>query len=282
MDINTSKLLPVSDSRYHHIDYHYDSVNNIANIALNPIGRPCFNLSLLHELYSVQDEIKQLGSEPTHLLLSSSNNEVFSFGGDLFLFTNLVRTKDAEKLQYYMRLCIDVLVHSSYEASLEKVALVRGAAFGGGFETVLSCSTIIAERSATFGFPERTFNLFPGMGAYTYLINRVSPSIAKRIISADRKVYTAEELYDLGIVDVLTENGTGMDAALSYISNHRRYANGYNAIRDVMNYYHKIDKQELYDIGDKWVQACLNLSERDLRKMLLLAKNQEKYARDNE
>lgn len=271
-------VLQASFTRYKQVVFNHDKVNNIVTIALDPIGRPCFNVPLLQELYSAQNEIKALNSKPTHLLLSSNTKDVFSFGGDLTLFSELVRQKDVAQLQNYMRLCIDVLMHTSYDDTLEKVALVQGAAFGGGFEAVLSCSTIIAEQSATFGFPERTFNLFPGMGAYSYLIRRVSPALAKRIISANRKVYSAEELHNLGIIDVLAEDGTGKDVAMSYIMNHQRYANGYNSIRDVVNYYHQIDTQELYDIGEKWIQACLKLGERDLRKMLLLAKGQEKYA----
>jgi len=47
---------------------------------------------------------------------------------------------------------------------LTTISLAQGDALGGGFEAALSCSVIIAERRARFGFPEVMFNLFPGMG----------------------------------------------------------------------------------------------------------------------
>jgi DSF synthase len=256
----------------------YDDTSKVASISFSPIGRPCFNLDLLQELDSAQQILKTTDIEPSHLLVMSSSKGVFSFGGDLGLFTRLIRTKDLQGLTRYMKLCIDVLMSTSYQQKMEKVAVVQGIAFGGGFEAALSCSTIIAEKSAVFGFPERLFNLFPGMGAYSFLIQRVSPSIAKRMITCERKKYTAEELYDLGIVDMVVEDGAGKDAAYDYIDNQHRFSNAYNAIREVTDYYHKVDYNGLYKIGENWVKAALKLSDRDLRKMEIIGKGQDKYA----
>ena len=235
-------------------------------------------MGLLEELEAAQQLLKNNHLSPSHLLVMSNTKGVFSFGGDLQLFTRLIRSQDLMGLSRYMKLCIDVLMSTTYLYKLEKVAVVQGIAFGGGFEAALSCSTIIAERSAQFGFPERLFNLFPGMGAYSFLIRRVSPAIAKRIISCTERKYTAEQMYDMGIVDLVVEDGTGREAAMEYIINHRRYDNAYNAIREVTDLYHKVDFDELYKIGEKWVKAALQLGERDLRKMEMIAKGQDKYA----
>lgn len=273
-----AELKQIQSTDYRQIDFAYDHDHHTASIMFDPIGRPCFNIALLEELEAAQQLLKSNNLEPTHLLVMSNSKGVFSFGGDLQLFTRLIRTQDLSGLSRYMKLCIDVLMSTTYLYKLEKVAVVEGIAFGGGFEAALSCSTIIAERSAQFGFPERLFNLFPGMGAYSFLIRRVSPAIAKRIISCTERKYTAQEMYDLGIVDLVVEDGTGREAAMEYIANHSRYQNAYNAIREVTDFYHKVDFNELYKVGEKWVKAALQLGERDLRKMEMIAKSQDKYA----
>jgi len=276
MDVAELKLLHTTDFRQ--IDFAYDQNLQTASIMFDPIGRPCFNMGLLEELEAAQQMLKNNHLNPSHLLVMSNSKGVFSFGGDLQLFTRLIRSQDLMGLSRYMKLCIDVLMSTTYLYKLEKVAVVQGIAFGGGFEAALSCSTIIAERSAQFGFPERLFNLFPGMGAYSFLIRRVSPAMAKRIISCDERKYSAQQMYDLGIVDLVVEDGTGREAALEYIANRKRYDNAYNAIREVTDFYHKVDFDELYKIGEKWVKAALQLGDRDLRKMEMIAKGQDKYA----
>lgn len=273
-----TKLSFLDSLEYKQINFRYDSEQNIAWIALNPKGRPCFNQDLLNELDTAQQFLKNETINPSHLILTSDIKGVFSFGGDLNLFTKYIRTKDRQGLSKYMKLCIDVLMSTSYLYNLEKVAVVQGSAFGGGFEAALSCSTIIAEKSAEFGFPERLFNLFPGMGAYSYLIRRVSPNVARRIVSCERKKYSAQELYDLGIVDILVDDGTGKEAAAEYVKHRQQYSNGYNAIRAVTDYYHKVHHTELHDVGEQWVKAALHLKDRDLRFMEMVAKGQHKFA----
>ena len=65
---------------------------------------------------------------------------------------------------------------------------------------------------------------------------------------------------------------------MEYIATRKRYENAYNAIREVTDFYHKVDFDELYKIGEKWVKAALQLGDRDLRKMEMIAKGQDKYA----
>lgn len=277
MEVAELKLHKSSD--FKQIDFDYNHELQTASIMFDPIGRPCFNMELLEELEAAQQLLKNNNLSPSHLLVMSNVKGVFSFGGDLKLFTRFIRAQDQMGLSRYMKLCIDVLMSTSYLYKLEKVAVVEGIAFGGGFEAALSCSTIIAERSAQFGFPERLFNLFPGMGAYSYLIRRVSPAIAKRIISCNERKYSAQEMYDMGIVDLIVEDGTGREAAVDYVADRKRYDNAYNAIREITDLYHKVDYDEMYKIGEKWVKTALQLGDRDLRKMEMIAKGQDKYAK---
>src|SRR3546814_12298500 len=91
------------------------------------------------------------------------------------------------------------------------IGLVQGAAPGGGFEALLSFDYIVAERSATFGMPEIMFGLFPGMGAHALLSRKIGSAMADRLIVSN-ETYSAEAMYELGIVHQLAEPGDGLVA----------------------------------------------------------------------
>lgn len=259
----------------------YDAANRALWCYMHAEPRPCFTRQLLHESREVQRRlIRQAGQdrgEPiNYLVLASSVPGVFNLGGDLDLFVSLIRKRDAETLQTYARACIDVCYHqaSNLENTLTTIALVQGDALGGGFEAALSCSVLIAERQTQLGLPEILFNLFPGMGAYSFLARRLNPIQAERLILSG-KLYGAEELYDMGVVDVLAEPGAGDLAVGDYIRKRNRAGNGYLAMQRVRQLYQPVRYEELLDITKVWVETALRLSEKDIRTMerLLRAQN---------
>src|SRR3546814_20319266 len=100
---------------------------------------------------------------------------------------------------------------NSLDLPMLTIGLVQGAALGGGFEALLSFDYIVAERGATFGLPEILFGLFPGMGAHAILSRKLGSAMADRLIVPNR-TYTAEEMYEPGLVHPLAENGEGVEA----------------------------------------------------------------------
>jgi len=161
------------------------------------------------------------------------------------------------------------------------ISLVQGDALGGGFEAALTSDIIIAERRSQMGFPEILFNLFPGMGAYSFLARKIGPIQAEKIILSG-KLYSAEELYKIGLVDVLVEDGQGEDALYDYVSKQNRHSNGYTALQKAKQRFNPVTYEELIDITDIWVEAALKLSERDLRVMDRFVRSQQKFFEKNE
>ncbi|MGI8740719.1 MAG: crotonase/enoyl-CoA hydratase family protein [Gammaproteobacteria bacterium] len=143
---------------------------------------------------------------------------------------------------------------------------MQGDALGGGFETAISSDVLIAERGARMGFPEVLFNLFPGMGAYSLLSRKLDSARAERIILSG-KIYGAEELYEMGVVDVLAEDLQGEMAVYDHIRRENRSANGYRALRAAKERINGVSYKELIDIAEIWVDAALRLESRDLRMM---------------
>jgi len=207
-----------------------------------------------------------------YFVLGSREPGVFNLGGDLKLFSQLIRQQDRKELQRYAYACVDIAYanHVGYKQNVITIALVQGDALGGGFEAALSCDIIIAENQAKFALPEILFNLFPGMGAYSFLSRRVGAVKAEEIILSGR-VYSATEMRDLGIVDILVEKGAGERAVRAHIERNRSKCAAHAAVYNVRRRVNAVTLQELRDVTDLWVDAALQLTEHDLRKMAALA-----------
>jgi DSF synthase len=157
------------------------------------------------------------------------------------------------------------------------IGLVQGAALGGGFEALLSFDYIVAERGATFGLPEILFGLFPGMGAHAILSRKLGSAMADRLIVSNR-TYTAEEMYELGIVHHLAEDGDGVAACQEFIRKSERRHLGLVNARRAMKLTRPIGLSELKRIVDLWADAALQLSDSDLKVMNRLTRAQERLA----
>src|SRR5262249_17404712 len=204
---------------YKQIEVKLEPEYSVAWTCLNPAGVPCFNPEILAEIRAHDEAIESNGGRILHngelrqiryYVVASKSENVFNFGGDLALFVQLVRAQDRDALTRYATLCARNMYSriANYNSPLTTISLVQGEALGGGFETVLSSNVIIAERCARMGMPEILFNLFPGMGAYSLLARRLGMKRAEDMIFSGR-IYTAAELHEMGVVDVLVDDGLG-------------------------------------------------------------------------
>jgi DSF synthase len=94
------------------------------------------------------------------------------------------------------------------------------------------------------------------------------------------RIYSGEELYEMGVVDVLAEDLQGEMAVYDYIRKENRAANGYRALRKAKQRANPIPYRELMDIAEIWVDAALRLEARDLRMMGRLVARQDGKGRD--
>lgn len=254
---------------------------------LNPQPRPCFTVDTLHEMRDVQNRVRQyrehspeMADHVRYLVLASATPSVFNLGGDLDLFARLIADQDREGLRRYAHLCIDcVYDYATHlgQSSMTTISLVQGKALGGGLEAALSCNVVIAERGSLLGFPEILFNLFPGMGAYSFLVRRINPVQAERMLRSGEQ-YSAETLYEMGVIDVLAEKGEGMHAVNEYIRRHERARNGLGAIQQLREWNNPVTHEELVRITDMWVECALEITARDLRTMARLTSAQHRLA----
>lgn len=252
---------------------------------MRPTAKPSFTRELLRDIAEMQHGIRRLFADRSgenekpvnYYVLGSRVPGIYNLGGDLSHFAEKIRAQDRTSLRRYGHVCVDAVYNNAvaFDTPVVTIALVQGDALGGGFECALAFDVIVAERSAKFGLPEILFNLFPGMGAYSFLSRRVGPVKAEQMIMSGR-LYTAEELHQMGIVDVLAEDGMGEEAVHDYIAKNSRKHNAHRAIFQARRRVNPVTLEELRDVVDIWVEAALNLTEMDIKKMLRLTAAQER------
>ncbi|GAA4530380.1 crotonase/enoyl-CoA hydratase family protein [Nonomuraea ferruginea] len=93
------------------------------------------------------------------------------------------------------------------------VAAVEGYALAGGFELALSCDLIVASSESKFGLPEPKRGLVAGAGGIMRLPRRIPYHVAMEIaLTGDH--YPAARLYELGLVNRVTEPGEALAGAI--------------------------------------------------------------------
>src|SRR4051812_19506656 len=262
----------------------YDAGQHAMWLRWNPGPRPNFNPCLLQDLDRycqfvsrsggiVEDKGRSLPLE--FAVLASKVPGVFNLGGDLCLFARLIDAQDRQALLEYGRSCINVLYrnYQGHGLPITTISLVQGECLGGGFEAALSSDLIVAERQSRFGFPEILFNLFPGMGAYSFLERKVGKRATEDLISSG-KLYSADDMLAQGVIDLVVEQGCGEAEVVSLIKSRTRNRKGLAGIAAARRCVHRLDYEELLGVVEVWVDTALSLTGRDLKLMQRLVSRQ--------
>ena len=258
--------------QYGQLDARHDPDTQTLWTDMRPRTRPSFNPDLLVDFVHWQADIVDAvdtGAMPIrYLVLGSRFPGVFSLGGDLDLFAHAIRTRDHGALSRYGRTCVQILHRNmcGLDRPIITIGLVEGDALGGGFEALLSFHVVIAERGTSFGLPETLFGLFPGMGAHCFLSRRLGAARAERMILSGR-TYSADELYEMGLIHGLAEPGEGRRMVADYIRQNDRRHSAHCAIYEASRAVNPLPLEELEAVVDLWAEAALRLTEGDLKRM---------------
>jgi DSF synthase len=283
--IRLPKKFNLRDAHFDELELRLEEDQKILWCDMRPSGRPSYTHELMAEIGAVQAAVRQMFADRkkddeqpfNYFVCGSRTPGIYNLGGDLAHFIERIRAGDFESMRRYAHVAVERQYENSnaFGAPIITIALVRGDALGGGFEHALSLDLIVAERSAKMGLPEVLFNLFPGMGAYSFLSRRLDRRAAEKFIMSGR-VYTGEELYEMGVVDVLAEDGEGEHTLREYVARDSRKFNMHRAVYEARRRVNPVTLQELLDVVDLWAETAMNLDERDLRIMERLCAAQDR------
>ena len=79
------------------------------------------------------------------------------------------------------------------------------------------------------------------------------------------KIYTAAEMHEMGVVDVLAEDGMGEQAVYDFVEKNDRSFASRRAVYATRQIINPITRAELDRIVEMWVDAALSLGSTDLQ-----------------
>lgn len=146
-----------------------DTQHHVHFITLNRIDKHnAFDDKLLAELQIILDQA--IANPSIRVIVLKANGQHFSAGADLAWMQRMATFSEAENLAD-----AKVLAHVMYtlhHSPKPTIAMVQGAAFGGGAGLVAACDIAIAAHSARFCFSEVKLGLIPAV---------ISPYVIKAI-----------------------------------------------------------------------------------------------------
>ncbi|KAJ4957307.1 hypothetical protein NE237_014090 [Protea cynaroides] len=170
--------------------------------AKNAIGK-----DMLRGLQLILEDINKDPSANVAMICSSVPR-VFCAGADL----KERRTMNASEVQFFVNSLRSTF--SSLQAlHVPTIAVIEGAALGGGLEMALSCDLRICGEEAVFAMPETGLAIIPGAGGTQRLPRVVGRSVAKELIFTGRKI-NGRDAISMGLVNYCVPSGGAYQRAL--------------------------------------------------------------------
>lgn len=130
------------------------------------------------------------------LVITGSGDRAFCSGGDLSVFHALHTKEEA----YGMLSRMAELLYSLLTLTKPTLALINGAAVGGGCEVLAACDFRIARSGVKIGFVQGKQAITTGWGGGTIFAEKLMPAKAMKILM-EAELFTAEQLKVDGFVD---------------------------------------------------------------------------------
>ncbi|KCZ88878.1 enoyl-CoA hydratase-related protein [Hyphomonas johnsonii] len=183
-------------------------------ITLNrPDVHNAFNAVLIEELTDAFDTIAD--QETIRMMILRGNGPSFSAGADLNwmkraaeLHTKEDNEHDAQKLA--------AMLLSLYEMPQMTLALVHGAAMGGGAGLVACCDVAVAMKGTKFRFSEVRLGLTPATIS-PYVIDAIGPRRA-RALFVTAETFDAEYAERMGLVHYVVDDQAAMTAMEEHLA----------------------------------------------------------------
>ena len=168
--------------------------NSIANISLKRSPINAFSINFLNEILITLKEVNNK-KDVLAVMVSSSIPNIFCAGLDL----DILIDKPILEVRKFLELLYIELWDTQYNMNKPTIAVIDGAARGGGMTLAISCDIIIASDKASFGYPEIDLGLLPAIH-FNHLPKIVGRYRAFDLLFSGRK-FDADEALSMGLIN---------------------------------------------------------------------------------
>ncbi|GLT35083.1 hypothetical protein SLA2020_095640 [Shorea laevis] len=160
-----------------------DSDSGIVEVNLDrPVAKNAIGSDMLRGLQHTFEAIDKDSSAKV-VMICSSVPKVFCAGADL----KERKKMTASEVQSYVQ-CLRSTFSFIEALQIPTIAVIEGAALGGGLEMALSCDLRVCGEDAILGLPETGLAIIPGAGGTQRLPRLVGKSVAKELIFTARRI----------------------------------------------------------------------------------------------
>ena len=183
-----------------------------AHVGLLTLNRPhvanAINTEMARELLQFFTRMSEPSAELRCLLITGAGDKAFCAGGDLKERDGM--TDEAWLAQHAI---VEHMIRAVLDCAFPVIALVKGAAFGGGCELALAADFVYAAAGARFALTETRLGIMPGAGGTQTLPRAVGTRRAIELICTARP-FSAEEALAWGLVNRVLPRDRLADEAL--------------------------------------------------------------------
>ena len=180
-------------------DLLVEKTEQSTSLILNRIDKHnAFDDSLIASLIETLEQA--IDDDRTRVILLRANGKSFSAGADLNWMQRMIEYSEEQNYQDSMELA--KLMHLLHTSPKPTIAMVQGAAFGGGVGLVAACDIAIASQDALFCLSEVKLGLLPAVIS-PYVIDAIGQRQASRyFLTAER--FDAQQALNIGLVHHLS------------------------------------------------------------------------------
>lgn len=185
----------------------------VAVVTLNrPDKHNAFNALVIEELADVFETLR--GEDNLRMVILRGAGKSFSAGADLKWMKAAADYSQKENEEDAFALA--EMLRKLYELPQLTLALVHGAAMGGGAGLVAACDVVVALKSASFRFSEVRLGLTPATIS-PYVVRAIGPRWAKALFMTGES-FDAPYAEKMGLVQYVVEDETEMAEMEEYLS----------------------------------------------------------------
>ena len=189
------------------------SPDGIATVTINRAARKnAFNEEVIAALTQVFETLE--GADGVRVVFLRGAGGSFSAGADLEWMRDAIGWSEADNRDDAMKMA--EMLKRLYDLPALTVALVEGAAFGGGAGLVAACDLSVATVDARFAFSEVKLGLIPATIG-PYVVAAIGPRKARSLFATGR-VFDAAFAQQIGLVDEVVEDREGLQGAMERIA----------------------------------------------------------------
>lgn len=183
-----------------------------AHIGLLTLNRPhvanAINTDMARELLQFFTGVLEPAVELRCLLVTGVGDRAFCAGGDL-----KERDGMSNEAWFAQHATVERVITAILDCPFPVIAVVNGAAFGGGCELALAADFVYAAAAACFALTETRLGVMPGAGGTQTLPRAVGTRRAIELVCAARP-FSAEEALAWGLVNRVLPRERLLDEAL--------------------------------------------------------------------